>query len=209
MNTIISKFEYENLFKKSLTKQYILSGVILSLCGILTMVVLIWLIPSMQDPDVFISVIIVIASGASLIVGGIGLYVYGKYISKKDIHHYAFDQYIDYETEGTKVPVFRILQYGKNSKSVYGIMDLIDERIIIYDVLKHHQKLFLEAKKSDTVFTFYAKTKNDITCMKEKIDIHVNGKKYRIYGFKSVNKNLVSHLKIEYYQVNMINKHKN
>lgn len=208
MNTIISTYEYKELLIKHVKRNLYIG--MYSMIGVAILEGAI-LFPTLSMTGVFESqsarTFFLLIPALFLLVALI-LYIIARRVEHREITHYSLPHYENFESEGTKVPLYRLTQNGKNQETVYIILELYADHVHLYDIRRKKVKKFLDTYKTNTVFKFYYKTKSDEDIIKEKIDLMASDRKYRIYGFKSVNSKLISFLQAEGYRIEIIKKEK-
>ncbi len=129
MNTIISKYEYDALLRKHLKRNLYSSSLALILIALLEFIV-IWLVLTFTDDlSEGIDRWFILLLPVVFLIISLFLYIAAKRIDRKEVAHFSFTLYDEYESEGTKVPLYRIVQRGKNSESIYTMMILYETSI--------------------------------------------------------------------------------
>jgi hypothetical protein len=100
-----------------------------------------------------------------------------------------------------KVPLYRIINYGRHSEIVQVLVDLNKSNILAFDIRRKKLNRYIESKTVETVFKFFYKTKNGMDSVKKSIQVVANGKKYRLYGSLNVIEKLHEYLKNESYHI--------
>ena len=128
-------------------------------------------------------------------------FILAKKAHKKTSPHFSFEQFNTFQTEGMKVPMYRVISSGNTSSNIFILVEILDDQINIYDHYKKQLKPYFSFNRRDAQFQFSYKTKQDIDIISKKVIIKVMGKSVRIFGFKEVNQQLYRFLKQEGWHV--------
>lgn len=199
MKDIISQEDYRELIRKAHMKEFKLIAIILGGSGLFLAIFFFILSLSIDDfSDVKYYLMI---PPFGLFVIAFILYAHAKNINIKDVPHFSYDQYISYQSQGTKIPIFRVKNYGNNSETIYCLIDILDDTINIYDHRKKGLKPYLSFRKDQVEFEFFYKNKQGLEIIRKKVNMIVNQKKYRIYGFRQVNLHFIDFLRSENFKI--------
>ena len=199
MNTIISNNEYAELLKTKAKRDMKLALLIMSISNLFFIGMMFYIIKFEQANFSEDAVFLLIPIGMFLLIS-IFILIYIKKIDTKASPHFSYDKYIEYEEEGTKIPLYRVINYGKSSEIVYLLLILNEGEIKIFDIRKKGLVPYLEGNELNTSFKFYFTMKHGMEIMKPKIDIFIQGKKKRVFGIKEINEKLLNYLKAEGYK---------
>ena len=203
MNTIINDRTYETLLRASVKKGYILVSYILY--GVALLQIGISLIVTGLDIDGFLEtgVWFLIPMTFLILIGAIFTYM-AKKVDRSSTPHFSYEPYVHFQTRGTKAPLYRIINYGKHSETVYELLELDGDMIKLFDIRRKKLHLHIEALKEETTFKFFFKQKQGLEVIKTKIQLVINGKKRTVFGLKEVNERLLQFLKNEGYNVETV-----
>jgi hypothetical protein len=200
-NTIISNEEYRELMRKQMMLTFkvmfwifLIMGILLAFGGVAMLVI--------ENDEEWIAMMV--PAGIMIVVSvvsGIAILNY----KNKPFSNYAYEQYVAYETTGTKVPLYRVVSNGKSSQTIYMLLDIVDGTFKLFDIKRNKLKLYFEGKESDIRVKFFYKTKHGLDMIKTKVQFFVNEKKYNVFGMAEVNDLFLTFLKNEglQYQVQL------
>jgi|LGOV01.1.fsa_nt_gb hypothetical protein len=140
--------------------------------------------------------ILMIPAGIMLVISIIFMFVIKNYRSKP-YNPFTFEKYKEYETTGTKVPLYRVVSTGKSSQTIYMLLDISEGSYKLFDIRRKALKSFFESSTANVRVKFFYKLKNGLEVIKPRIHFFVNGKKYSLFGYPEVNDQFLDYLKNE------------
>ncbi|MBI9009065.1 MAG: hypothetical protein JEZ05_03460 [Tenericutes bacterium] len=191
MSSIIPNEEYrELLLKQQLLSLKVMVGIFF-IIG-LPMVVGAFAMQASGEDEGFLVLLII---GSLMVLLSIIVFIVQNKSKSKTFEPYYYQKFVAYETEGTKVPLYRVVSNGKSSQIIYMLLDIEEENYKLFDIQRKGVKLYFEAKASNAYVKFFYKIKNGLEVMKPKILFVVNGKKKYVYGNVEVNDIFLGFLK--------------
>jgi hypothetical protein len=192
-NSVIGNEEYRELMRKQATLTlkamfwiFIAMGIAIAVGGLSILLT--------EDNNDWIPMIII---AGCLITVSIVLAVVSLKSRNKTYTNIYFEQYVDYQTTGTKIPLYRIISTGKSSQTIYMVLDIVDGIYKLYDIRRKKLKLYFEDSESNIRVKFFYKTRHGLDIIKPRIQFFVSGKKYSLYGMAEVNDLFLNFLKNE------------
>jgi len=201
MKTLLSSLEYKELLRKKLEHQFLSGGIGLLIFGVMMSVFFYFIVYRDESLTWDTPYYLFITIGFFPLLSMIQFYL-AYQTHHKIIPHFSFTQYEDFQTPGTKVPVSRLVSDGENTQTIYGILELNDEDIVIFDLKKKGSFEFMRFKKEEVTFRFHPKLVDGIWTFKTRIDLKILGKvKLTVYGIPPIQERLYDYLKSENYQL--------
>jgi len=120
-----------------------------------------------------------------------------KNMKNKEYTNIYFEQYVKYETEGIKIPLFRVVSTGKSSQTISMLLDITNGIYKLFDIKKNKMELYFESDESRITTKFFFKNKNGLDIIKGKIQFLVDKKKYTFLGYQDVNDLFLNYLRNE------------
>jgi hypothetical protein len=194
MNEIIQINDYEEILRQNVKKQYklvffIIMGITL-LQSVVILIIYLTTDDKFGDKNIWFFLPVFILFSAFIIN-----YFLNKHLNQKDTPHFSFEQYKNFESDGIKIPMYRMVQQGKYSQTYYVTADVKDDSIDFYDHYKKGMTLYKTIQKKDAKFRFYYKNKQGLEIIKSKIDLYAHDKKIRLYGIQELNEDILDALK--------------
>lgn len=203
MNDIISNQEYRELLRASIKKNYM--SVLYVMIGVAVFYGLLSIVISVliSEEESFNGLWFLIPGAIFLVIGYV-FYHLAKRVDNKNSPHFSYDQFVEYKASGTKIPMYRMVNYGNNSQTIYLLMDLENQEFTIYDHKKKGLKVYKKGNQNNTQFKFYYKSKDGFDIIKKYVDIIIDGRKTRVMGYPQINENMIDICQVEGYQVHIL-----
>ena len=113
--------------------------------------------------------------------------------------------YLEYETDGYKMPISKVVQQGKSSTQI-PVLGIIDTSYITTVMLTRKRNIDQKFPTSEVTFLFYQKTKNDEIKIKHKLVLLYRNKKYTYFMLKGAEEKIFKHIRSEGYKYTLYEK---
>lgn len=199
MNTIITNEDYRNILRNQKIREYKVVIWIMICVGFFMLIqgaVIGW-----TTTDEFLTIFIWFLIPLGIMFGlAFVFYFLMKKTQRNPFESKIYQNYVDYQTDGTKIPLYRVINYGKSSETVNMILDINEDRYMFYDVRRKKMKQYLSCKSDELIFHFFYKNRQGIETLKKKLHLEINGSTKRIFIMREIGEKFIPFLKAEGYK---------